>query len=469
MKDYRNVIQEIGRLEAIVPSALEEDKWDFGAIWNQIKITGNAFKGTRFPTREEHQTAWNDFQKLIDKVKEKQEQMRYKVLEETQNLKTMIPTGLIGEDKWDFGAIWNQIKITGNAFKGTRFPTREEHQTAWSTFQNLIDKVKKKQEDNRKQSAALRDRLIGQANSIPLTDDRWVIALLTLGASLAIERVIDDFVEMIDGKERSPYENQREILQAANKKLKNLWDVFGKEKAKLLREDKDAVYHALENVQSRLDDEWAKFKEIQAEISAKSRDRVVGMARAAIPPTSFEKDIGTAIFAYLTKGLSLLLEFCDNKESELQVYNEKLKEAWNCFQKEKINLLRHDKDTAYNALKEAEYKLNAAWAEFKGQKQKARDQYYQAKRERHQDWRSKVQHNLEKNRQWRSELEGVLEHKQHTHLPELYEKQNNARSDSYRELVEGWIEKELRKIQDIEKKLTEIDGWIKEDESKLNS
>ena len=285
---------------------------------------------------------------------------------------------------------------------------------------------------------------------------------------MAIEKVIDDFVEMIDGKERSPYENQREILEAANMKLKNLWDLFGKEKAKLLREDKNAVYRALKNVQSRLNDEWDKFKKIQAEISAKSRDKVVGMARAAIPPTSFEKAIETAILAYLTKGLSLLLEFCDNKESELQVYNARLKEAWNCFQKEKIKLLRHDKEIAYNALKEAEYKLNAAWAEFKGQKQKAQDQYYQAKRERHQAWRSKVQHNLEGNRQRYSKLEGVLEHKR-AHLNELYEKHNDARSDSYRELVEGWIEEELRNIQDIEEKMTDIDGWIREDESKLNS
>ena len=481
MSNYRNVLQEIERLEAMVPSKFGKHKWDFGAIWNQIKITENAFKGVRFPTKEEREIAWNDFQNLIGKVKEKQEQMQDKVLEEIQTLKAMIPAGLIGEDKWDFGAIWRQIRTTQSAFKGVRFPTKQEHEIAWNDFQKLIDKVEKKQEDNRKQSAALRDRMIGQANSIALTDDSWVIAILTLGISEIIKGIIE-------GKKRPSYENQRQILQAASKKLKNLWDLFGTEKAKLLREDKEAVYRAFKKVQSRLNDEWAKFKEIQARISAKSRDKVVGMARAAMPPTSFEKVIETTIFAFVTEGLSLLLEFCDDKKTELQVYGKKLKEARNCFHKEKIHLLRHDKDTAYKALKEAEAKLNAAWAELRGQKAKAMEKYHADRRERQQAWRNRVEQNREKNRQRRSKigrvlehkrqnlernrhryskLEGILEHKKHTHLNELYEKQNDARSDSYRERVEGWIEEELKNIQDIERKLKDIDGWIREDSDSI--
>ena len=258
MSDYRIVLQEIGRLEAIVSSELGESKWNFEAIWSQIRITGSAFKGARFPTKEEHQKAWEDFQKLIHKVKEKQESKNDKVLKEIQNLKAMIPVGLIGEEKWDFEAIWSQIRITGSAFKGARFPTKEEHQKTWEDFQSHIDKVKKKQEDNRKQSSALRDSIIRQANCISLTDDRWVAALFTAGISLVIDKVVDGLVEVIDGKERPPYEAQREILESANKELKNLWDLFGKKKAQLLRDDKDAVYRTLMNVQSRLDDEWGK-------------------------------------------------------------------------------------------------------------------------------------------------------------------------------------------------------------------
>ena len=230
-----------------------------------------------------------------------------------------------------------------------------------------------------------------------------------------------------------------------------------------------------------------KFKKLQAEISAKSRDKIVGMATAAIPPTSFVKEIEVAISAFLTKGLSLLLEFCDSQESELQACNKKLKEAWNCFNNERIYLLRHDKNAAYHALKEAEAKLNAAWTEFKKRKQEAKDQYYKNKRQQGQVWRSNVQQNLEKNRQQYSKLEGVLEHKRqnlennrqrhskleeevehkYTHLNELHEKQNDARNDSYRERVEGWIEEESKKIQNIKEKLTDIDDWIRKDSDSI--
>lgn len=96
-----------------------------------------------------------------------------RVIREIKRLESMIPSGFMGiGDKWDFKEIWSQIKATQAAFKGSRFPTQEEHQAAWENFQSLVSKVKEKEAKNCKYSAELRDRIVQKAERIPPSDDR---------------------------------------------------------------------------------------------------------------------------------------------------------------------------------------------------------------------------------------------------------------------------------------------------------
>src|SRR5437899_1019653 len=45
-------------------------------VWDLIKQIGPSFKGTRYPTREENDRAWEKFQGLVGQVKEAQERQR---------------------------------------------------------------------------------------------------------------------------------------------------------------------------------------------------------------------------------------------------------------------------------------------------------------------------------------------------------------------------------------------------------
>jgi len=51
MSDYREVNKNISKLESMVPVLFDFGKPDWKAIWNQIRITGQSFKGTRYPTK----------------------------------------------------------------------------------------------------------------------------------------------------------------------------------------------------------------------------------------------------------------------------------------------------------------------------------------------------------------------------------------------------------------------------------
>ena len=52
-------------------------------------------------------------------------------------------------------------------------------------------------------------------------------------------------------------------------------------------------------------------------------------------------------------------------------------------------------------------------------------------------------------------------------MDNLYERLEDARSDSYRERVEGWIEEDSSSIKDIEEQLECVEGWIEEDANSI--
>lgn len=75
MANHEDVIANIRRLEDQTPSGLfgSDSDWDFKAIWSQIRRTGSSFKGVKFPTPDEHSAAWDNFQSLVERVKEQQD------------------------------------------------------------------------------------------------------------------------------------------------------------------------------------------------------------------------------------------------------------------------------------------------------------------------------------------------------------------------------------------------------------
>ena len=348
------------------------------------------------------------------------------VLQEIEKLNRMIPSGFMSGIKWDFEIIWDQIKATQKAFNGSRFPTREERQKSWEAFHNLIAKVKKQQVENREQSAKLRDKIVQRAKMIPSDDE----------LSAFIDRITDDIAKLL---RLSNSDSRKGRLLIANKDLNELWELFGNEKSKLFRQDRDTVYQALKNAKFRLDREWAEWKKVQ---SAELCSKIVAMAKSAWPPPliSFE----TAALATLTGGASLLAEFFQKKKSDLQIYNGKLNEAWKFYHRVKGKLLPQDQDTAERALLEARNRLNGTWDEYK----RVREKTYRA---RGLKSREKIEENIDKNQRKRSEQTARLENLRQTlrNNEERHSKQT-ARLENLRQTLRNNEERHSKQTARLE-------------------
>ncbi len=93
MSDYRKVNRKLEKLECMLHGMSDFDKSDWKKIWKQIEVTGKSFKGGRFPSKDEHEAAWNRFRQSVDKVKAQQAKNRKlwkKKKKESSRLRKMI-------------------------------------------------------------------------------------------------------------------------------------------------------------------------------------------------------------------------------------------------------------------------------------------------------------------------------------------------------------------------------------------
>lgn len=284
-----------------------------------------------------------------------------KVNKGIDKLKSMMPGGFFPTGKPDWKTIWEQIRIVGTSFKGARYPTREEHQQAWDKFQNLVNKVK-----------------------------------------------------CIQGEERE------------------------------------------------------KWNQNKSE-SARLRDRIISQAHSARPSSGMED----LILFIATGGVSGLLNAImgpfDEKKRELQAASKRLKEGGDMFNRYKGNMLGRDKHDAFEVLNEAKEYLDQQWDDYKRERQRAYDNYYQMEQdEKQQAWRHRVEENIKNLEDRRERLNSVLSHKE-SNLDDLRDKLSDAWSDDYRSRISGWIAEEESSINEIRNKLSNVEDWLYEARSKLHS
>ena len=170
----------------------------------------------------------------------------------------------------------------------------------------------------------------------------------------------------------------------------------------------------------------------------------------------------------------------DERKGELISCSKSLKEGWAYLTKNKGQMIRGDKDEAFQALTRASESLSVEWEDWKKARDIAVEKYRaeqqaaweQRQKERNERlaqkeaWEERMRENRSKLEDRLEHLGGVLEHKKR-HLWELEMKRDSAWSDSYRDRVEGWIDEENDRIEDIKNTLDQINEWISEIDAKL--
>lgn len=170
----------------------------------------------------------------------------------------MIP-GIFSFGKSDWKAIWNQIKITGKSFKGSRFPSKEEHQSAWDKFQKLVSEVKSKQAEEQKEwenkkaeSARLREKIVSQAKLARPYDSGLADVILTI-ATGGINLLLDAIM--------GPFDEEKQMLKSCGQQLQKGWTMLKENKERMLGRDKKIAFDALNETKELLDKRWKKYKE----------------------------------------------------------------------------------------------------------------------------------------------------------------------------------------------------------------
>jgi hypothetical protein len=166
----------------------------------------------------------------------------------------------------DWRGTWALVKQIGASFRGMRYPSRSEHEAAWTRFQTLVSDVRRLSEEGRKRDAErvesserLRNRIasLAEAATPPNEFERGVAAVveMTFGKPL-----IKALVDALPGP---PADEEKLLLERCSKALAQGFRELGENKALLTRGDKDAAYAALVEAKERLDAAWARWKGLQ--------------------------------------------------------------------------------------------------------------------------------------------------------------------------------------------------------------
>jgi len=230
----------------------------------------------------------------------------------------MVP-GLFDFGKPNWKAIWNQIRITGQSFKGSRFPTKEEHQNAWDKFQKLVSNVKAQQAESQKEwekkkdeSERLKDMIVSRANAARPYDSGLADVILTIatgGANLLLNAIM------------GPFDEEKQMLMSCSKRLQEGWRLLRDNKDKMLGKDKGIAFEALNETKELLDSRWDRYKsERQRAWDKYQRERFERRH-------NWEHKIESNISA-LEERREKLNAVLVHKERHLDELHDKLREAW---------------------------------------------------------------------------------------------------------------------------------------------
>jgi len=160
-------------------------------------------------------------------------------------------------------------------------------------------------------------------------------------------------------------------------------------------------------------------------------------------------------------------------KEEMRQRGQELNEAAKYFSSVKQEMSREDKAEIHERILDIRESHDRFWEEIKQhsneleqikyEKQKA----WEERQERKRQAKERVENNLEKNKGKLENAKDALERfeKQKANLEEKIE---SAYSDNYREKHEEWLDEVNEKISRVEEQIERLEGWIREDEQKLD-
>lgn len=207
--------------------------------------------------------------------------------------------------------------------------------------------------------------------------------------------------------------------------------------------------------------------------SAEARYRHIARIEAALPDNGifsvFEGIVSLPVRAALDAFGS---KPADPWKEELLHCQEKLRQAA-AEVKTCADLLPADRQAVWERLQQARATLQDHWhrhKEARTREHEARQAEFERRRRERESkqraWQQAQHERLERLRQVEDKMQNALD-RQERHLDDLRDKRDSARSGSYRDRVEQWLEECRGKIADIERSLRDIRSKIRDIEDRL--
>jgi len=247
----------------MVPSTFDFGKMDWKGFWDQKIITEQSFKGSKFPSKDERDFAWNEFQRLVNDVNAKQAENQKaweRKKDESARLKELILSYASSARPYDSGlADLILIIVTGGAYLGAKLlfeaimgPLDEEKQMLKSCSE-LLQKGWVTLHDNK-------ERMLGKDKGIAY-------------------QALKETEELID-KRWGAYKVQRQQAwdkyQHENTSKHNDWKRKVESNIRTLEERREKLRNILAHKERHLDELYVKLREAWSD---DYRSRVSGWIR----------------------------------------------------------------------------------------------------------------------------------------------------------------------------------------------
>jgi hypothetical protein len=237
------------------------------------------------------------------------------------------------QTKWK--PVWDQIRAIAASFKGSRYPSRQEREEAWTRFQSLIGRVREvqtKEDELREGMAGTSERhkyeILAKARDAIPPDNGFAEGLASVFlAPIGLAGALLN--RFLPGQ---PVDETKEALKACSEALSEGWALLSRYKGEMLGHDKQEVFAALTRAKESLQYAWDQWKEAQQKAyEARCQVREERETRRTDLRERVEGHVEK-----LERWLENLLEILPKREAHLEELREKRDSAWNDGFRERV-------------------------------------------------------------------------------------------------------------------------------------
>jgi hypothetical protein len=238
---------------------------------------------------------------------------------------------------------------------------------------------------------------------------------------------------------------------------KEIQDTFRGYKGYPSREKHQAAWDRFQELRKRASRLADVEKEKFAGQSDRLKDEILYEAKACYWSMSADFFVG-----------SILGETTVDEMKELQT---RLNGAGRKLSENKALMTKADKEECFEAIKDARESHDRFWEKYKAMSADRRAAGQQRREEFEQkrsDWLGRVRANIASNRDKLAGARGALE-RTRDRIEEIEGKISDTDSAKWEGIFSEWLDEARDKERNIEESIERIEGWISEDEDKLNS